>query len=241
MNAATALPEERALDFASATAAVEALLVRSLELGPLLLPPELATIDGKHKGQPVRLEARAYSGPRIRYARFVRIQGGGLDIGNVLCLPAPEYPLPMFGADLVSLARVTAMVVADLSPVPGAPSAGAELAAIRAAQPDLPSAGELPEWALRWFSPEPLFARVDVGSREAALAALLGYASVFSELAQRAAAAPERAAATLRWQHAYCAAHREEDRGLMLLSKLFERERALRFLREILFPERGLA
>lgn len=236
MSVAAALPTERALDFSGATEAIEATLVHALELSPRVLPPELAAIAGSYKGQPVQLAARAYSGPRVRYARFVRIAGGGLDIGNVLCLAEPEYPLPMFGADLVSLARVTAMVVADLSPVPGSPAVDALLPS----PADLPSAGELPDWARRWFSAKPLFAHVDHESRDAAVAGLLGYARTFAELTREATPAHERSAEVERWQHAYCAAHREEDRGLMLLSKLFERELALRFLREILFPERVL-
>jgi hypothetical protein len=105
----------------------------------------------------------------------------------------------------------------------------------------LPSAGELPEWARRWFSTQPLFTHIDHGSSAAALEALMAYAETFVELTRLSSPAPERAGEVERWQHAYCAAHREEDRGLMLLCKLFERERALRFLREVLFPERGLA
>lgn len=237
MSAAIAEQAAHPLDFATTTLALEELLVSGLELTARQLPAELATMDGNHKGQPVQLTARAYSGSRIRYARFVLIRGGGLDIGNVLCLADPAHPLPMFGADLVSLARVTAMLVADLSPVPGAPAADARLEAVRGA---VPSAGDLPEWARRWFSPQPLFARVDDASRDAALNALTGYAERFVELARGSSPSPEGAAEVERWQHAYCAAHREEDRGLMLLCKLFERERALRFLREVLFPERGL-
>ena len=42
-------------------------------------------------------------------------------------------------------------------------------------------------------------------------------------------------------QSRYCAAHRKDDRGLMLLHKLFEPTLAERFLREVLFPERMLA
>jgi hypothetical protein len=54
----------------------------------------------------------------------------------------------------------------------------------------------------------------------------------------RAAPAADHERDVAGWQGRYCAAHRQDDRGLTLLHKMFEPTLAERFLREVLFPER---
>jgi hypothetical protein len=227
------------LGFSAAGAQTERRLVSALDLTPLALPPELARLTGSWKGRPIVLTARAYSGARVGYARFVDIIGGDLEILNVLALPRPRHPAPMLGADLVGLGKDTAIVVCDLSPVPGAteaPLSAAGLARLQAL--DLPR-GELPAWCQPWFSQQALCTRVAPARAESASTALQLYAERFVELARTAPAADgEREVA--EWQGRYCAAHRNDDRGLTLLYKLFERTLAERFLREVLFPERML-
>src|SRR4051794_35468915 len=66
---------------------IEDLLTREFALVSWPLAPELARAEGTWKGQPAVIETRAYRGSCLRYARFVRLSGPGLDIGNVLCLP----------------------------------------------------------------------------------------------------------------------------------------------------------
>lgn len=230
--------------FAELCAAAEQQLVRQLELQALPLPAELARLDGSWKGGTVTLSARAYHGPRIGYARFVDISGAGLDIGNVLVLARPEYPLPMLGADLVGLGRDTGVLVADLSPVPplreallrgelllGAP----ELNQLRAL--GLPPGGDLPAWCQPWFSTQPVYSRVAPQHAPAVQRALSLLCERFAQLAARCEAQPGSAAAVSEWQARYCEAHRRDDRGLGLLHKIFDPTLAERFLRQVLFPE----
>jgi hypothetical protein len=211
--------------------------VSALGLASLALPPELTRLNGSWKGSPVVLMARAYSGARIGYARFVDIVGGGLEILNVLALPRPRHAAPMLGADLVGLGKDTAIVVCDLSPVPGAaegPLSAAELARLQAL--DLPR-GALPAWCAPWFSQQALCTRIAAARAESASSALQLYADRFIELAGAAPTA-ERERDIADRQGRYCAAHRNDDRGLTLLHRLFEATLADRFLREVLFPER---
>lgn len=232
--------------FTEAVTNAEAYLVRELELTPLPLAPELAVAQGSWRGSPVELHARAYCGRRARYARSVLVRGGGLDIGNLLVLPAPEHALPILGADLVGFGKDTGVIVVDLSEPPAAiaprpSSARRGLGSERgegdtAARLGLRSAGELPAWAEPWFSPDVLFARVSPEQMPIAAAALLDRCEAFVELARESWPWPERADALERWQHAYSESHRKDDRGLRLLHKVFAPELADRVLREVLFP-----
>jgi phycocyanobilin:ferredoxin oxidoreductase len=222
-----------AFDLAGILRASETMLVAALDLAPLALPSELAAMDGMWKGEPVRMHTRAYAGARIRYARFVAIESGAIEIVNMLCLARPEWPLPILGVDLVDLGRGAAVAAADLSPVIADQPAPAVPAA-----PALTPAGELPAWCARWFSPHALFARVAPDERTALAHRVDAFCRVFVETA--ATAPPDAASAALvaGRQAAYAAAHLDEDRGLQLLTKMFEPSLATRFLQGVLFPAR---
>jgi phycocyanobilin:ferredoxin oxidoreductase len=226
--------------FAALTAATEAYLARELGLGPLALPPELGRAEGEWRGSSATIETRAYRGGVIRYARFAVIRGPDLEIGNILCLPAPEHPLPILGADLVALGRETGMLAADLSPVlpAGAECAAqlAPLAARRARQPPLPPGGRLPAWCAAWFSPHALYTRVDAAGLGNAVAAFQEFPRAFVALARRSRPRPALAREIVYAQDGYAAAHRTDDKGLRLLATMFGTAWAERYLREVLFP-----
>ena len=154
-------------DFSGAVRAVEATLVRDLGLAPLPLPAALARLDGTWRDRPVVLAARAYAGPEVRFARFVEVRGGELEIGNIMVLAAPALALPILGVDLIDVGRDRAVVVADLSPVTADVAERAAqhdvVRARRAGQPALAAGGDLPPWATPWFSPAAVLARVEPG------------------------------------------------------------------------------
>jgi hypothetical protein len=231
-----------ALGFVALVRASERRLVRELRLTPHPLEPELARLDGAFRSQPATLVARAYTGRGLRYARFVEIESPGLEIGNIVLFPSPELPLPVLGVDLVEVGRDTAVVVADLSPM--SEDAGvrarqlAVLARHRADCPPLALSGELPAWAAEWFSSLAVSARIGAEQAPAAVSAVDAFVSAFIELAQSAVPDAAAAAQLSRRHEAYSAAHREHDRGLLLLRRMFEPTTADRFLREVLFPER---
>jgi hypothetical protein len=227
--------------FAELVRRIERRWVSELSLEPRPLPAELAALQGTFRGEPATLAARAYAGPRLGYVRFVEVQSRDLDIGNVLGLPRVEFALPVLGIDLVEVGRDTAVIVADLSPMAEDQAERAEQTAVlsrhRAPGATLGAASELPDWAREWFSDGALCARVGPGQAGASEAAVGAYATAFAELVRGATAQPERSARVASRQRAYAAAHRERDRGLLLLRRMFEPSLAERFLREILFPE----
>lgn len=216
-------------------------LVRGLDLTPLPLGPSLARAEGSWKGAPALLSARAYHHGPVRYARFVELTAGHLEIGNLLCLSRTVLPLPILGADLVALGGGEVMIAADLSPVlaPG-PARDAQLAGLaarRAQGTAPPPGGALPDWCARWFSPHALYTRAGEGDAAAAATAFRTFAPAFLELCAERSAQPGSAAATQAAQAAYARAHREDDKGLGMLARMFGADWAARFVGEVLFPD----
>lgn len=226
--------------FAALVSETEQALVQDLGLRPLLLAPALARADGAWKGESVSLETRAYAGGAIRFARFAQLVGPSLEIGNVLCLPDPLYPLPILGADLVALGRATGMLAVDLSPtLPAGPERDHQLASCRSlglTRSSLPSGGALPGWCEAWFSPHALFTRVPPERANEARRAFAVFPRVFTELARRATPRPDQAPAIRTAQAGYAAAHRTDDKGLGLLARMFGAAWADRYVSEVLFP-----
>lgn len=226
--------------FAELVRRIERRIVAELELVPRPLPADLARLDGTFRGEPARLVARAYSGPRLGYFRCVEIASRDLDIGNVLALPRVDFALPLLGIDLVEVGRDTAVVVADLSPMTAlAAERERELAVLARHRPlePLGAAAALPAWAAEWFSNAPLSVRVSPAQARASEAAVEAYATAFIELVRASVADGAHADPVAGRQRAYSAAHRERDRGLLLLRRIFDPVAADRLLREVLFPE----
>lgn len=231
-------------DFAETANSAERRLVDALALEPVTLPSELAALHGSWKGSAVSLRATAWRGPRVRYARIVRIAGDGLSIVNMLALSEADYPLPILGVDLVALGNGSAVIAADLSPIAGDPAVreqqNAALSSRVAGRPPLASAGTLPSWCDAWFSPHALFARIAADDDVDVAARTADYVDTFARLAADCRPDPARAAYVESQQQAYCAVHLRDDRGLQLTRKMFDPVLADRFLSDVLFPVRGV-
>lgn len=220
---------------------MEAALLRVLDLHPLSLPSDLALATGLWKDEPVVIETRAYAGGPIRYARVATVVGNDLQIGNVLALPDPSYPLPILGADLVAVHADRGMIAVDLSPtLPSGPQREAQLHPLEARMPErpaLPPGGPLPDWCLRWFSPCALYTRGTLRELAAAEPVVLEFVHELGRLVHSTPASPETAGATSLAVAGYLRDHRTDDRGLNLLAAMFGRAWMDRYLKEVLFPE----
>jgi len=222
--------------------ALEEQLRGELQLSARTLPRELERLSGTFREKPATLTARAYSGPSCRYARFVELESEELEIANLVILPEADTSLPILGVDLVGVGRDTAVAVADLSPVtPDTSVRHAQLECLeRHHTSRLPPETrlELPGWALEWFSRGALSARIGLALAETTRRAVGEFADAFVELARGAGASPNDVESVASRHAAYCRSHRDQDRGLLLLRRIFEPLVADRFLREVLFPER---
>jgi hypothetical protein len=219
--------------------ATEVALAAALALVPVPLAAALASAEGEWKGRRAALQARAYRGARIRFARagVIRVEGG-MAIGNVLVLGRPGTGLPIFGMDAVQLTPVSMFLAADLTPVTHddarAPALMAQLASTRGA---LPSAGELPAWARQWFTKDAIFARSH-GEHDVLWRALEALTEAFARLALT----PEREgpvtdARVSAEQQRYVDDHRTLDRAMTMLHRMFGAEWAEAFLEDVLFPK----
>ena len=217
--------------------------MRALSLESLALDPPLARAVGEWKGAPVTIETTAWRGPLVRYARVATVRGAGLEIGNVLVLPRHDVPLPMLGADLVSLGARGAgtMIAADLSPVlPQGVEQDAQLGGLArrmASFRDLTSGGELPAWCARWFSPHALYVRPSPDELPRAAQAFREVVAEYIALASDAARSAVMSEEIMAAQAGYAVSHREDDRGLGMLGRMFGQRWADRYLRLVLFPD----
>lgn len=217
------------LHFTALTRQLKGALQEALALEPIELEPRFESVIGSFRGRPARLSACALVGPRIRWARFVTIVGDGLEIGNLLCIPEAHAQLPIFGADLVGLGGGDVVVAAaDLSPV------DRSMPLPRLPRHALPTGGALPAWATRWFSPHALITRTRASDARAIAQVVTGYAQAFIGLATSAGQGGRDYTA----QHLeYCRDHRDEDRALGMVGKIFGAEFARDFISGVLFPE----
>lgn len=166
------------------------------------------------------------------------VSGAGLEIANLLCIPEADRPWPVLGVDLVGLGRDTASGVADLTPMVEPAEAERQLLPLarrREAGAVLPSAGALPAWC-RGFSRHALFVRVGADQAGTLCEQLPDYVGALVEIARGEPIRPERSDLTRERQRAYLAAHLEEDKGLLLLEKVFDPGWARQFLRTVMFP-----
>lgn len=236
-------------DFGAAVREAEQELVGALGLEPLALPAGLAHAEGTWQGEPVRAMTRGYRSDRAVYARFTVVEGAGLSIGNVVCLPADDSALPILGADLVWIGTRpdVAMIAADLSPSLLAgrrrerqlERVRAELSEAQKRTKALTRGGPLPAWCESLFSPHALYVRMGSNEIERGIEGFGMYVSALSRLASIGADAESTVATEdVRAGRArYCEGHRVDDKGLMLLARLFGHDWAREFVHEVLFPD----
>lgn len=205
--------------FAAIADAVADRLETSLRLQPTTVPTPFAAASGAWKGAPVRLSTRAWRGEGLASFRVVTLEGAGLEIANLLAVPAPGHAGIVFGADLVSARPDMALVVADLSPLAGSPSAPA-------------AANALPPWAEAVFSNDPLVVRLTPDAADAAERPL-------HRLAARFCAAPPAglpADVHRNGVERYMRAHRSDDRTKTMLAHMFGAAWTEAFIDRILYP-----
>jgi hypothetical protein len=188
------------------------------------------------RGRTVVLATTAYRSATIRWARFTTMTAEGVEIGNVVVLPAPARRMPILGCDWVSVTPTRAMMAFDLSPtVPNVMHP--ELAAWRAARANLIQAEGLPAFCSRFFSPHSLFTRVGPESAGELVSAFQDGAALFAHLASHAALDETTKDEAARTLDAYNRAHREDDPSMDMLHHTFGRPWSERFLREVMFPD----
>jgi phycocyanobilin:ferredoxin oxidoreductase len=133
----------------------------TLTLAPYPLPEDLGYVEGRLEGEKLQIENRCYQGDPFRKLHLELAQAGqSLDILHCVMFPQPQYPLPLFGCDIVVGRGQVSAAIVDLSPVtPSLPDLYIqELEALGSHLVPFQHRRRLPEWGTI-FSPYCLFVR----------------------------------------------------------------------------------
>lgn len=219
---------------------IEASWHRHLDLTPYALPEDLGYVEGKLEGEKLVIENRCYQAPQFRklHLELARV-GTALDILHCVMFPCLDYPLPMFGTDLVGGRGQISAAIADLSPV--SEDGGLPMAYRTALQALPPLAFSevraLPEWG-DIFSEFCLFIRprtLEEGEQ------FIQRAEDFLEIHCQQAIATnpvsvlEQQDRILAGQRRYCSQQRQNDKTRRVLEKAFGGEWTERYMTTVLF------
>ncbi len=211
-----------------------------LDLSPYILPEGLGYVEGKLEGEKLIIKNSCYQTPQFRkmHLELAKV-GNNLDILHCVMFPRPEYPLPMFGCDIVAAGKsgITAAIV-DLSPTnpdrilsQSYQNALSKLPKIEFSQPR-----SLPEWG-DIFSQFCLFIRPTSTSEEQLFLDRVGdFLKVHCNLAVASRPlSPQEKALHLAGQQYYCTKQQQNDKTRRVLEKAFGSEWTERYMTSVLF------
>ncbi len=210
-----------------------------LELSPYSLPEGLGYVEGKLEGEKLRIENRCYQTPEFRkmHLELAKV-GKNLDILHCVMFPRPEYPLPMFGCDIVAGRGGISAAIADLSPTSPdrvlSPSYNEYLSALPKA--DFTEVRELPPWA-DIFSDYCLFVRPhNLEEEQNFLDLAANYLRIHCQQAtQVPTLSHQQQQLYLAGQQYYCNKQQQNDKTRRVLEKAFGEEWAENYMTTVLF------
>jgi phycocyanobilin:ferredoxin oxidoreductase len=210
-----------------------------LELSIYNLPEGLGYVEGKLEGERLRIENRCYQTPQFRkmHLELAKV-GNNLDILHCVMFPRSEYPLPMFGCDIVAGRGSISAAIADLSPTSPDKILSPEYIKSLTALPQLEfsEARELPPWA-DIFSDFCLFVRPHNPEEEQNFLDLAAsYLRVHCQqaIASHPVAHPEQKL-YLAGQRYYCTKQQQNDKTRRVLEKAFGETWAENYMTNVLF------
>lgn len=219
--------------------AIEATWQKHLDLSPYQLPEDLGYVEGRLEGEKLVIENRCYQSPEFRkmHLELAKV-GNALDILHCVMFPRPNYPLPMFGTDLVGGRGQISAAIVDLSPTNPERQLTSDY---RNPLQNLPSfdfsqVRDLPEWG-DIFSEFCLFVRPADETEEAQfLDRVTGYLEVHCQQALATKPVTGDAEAQVRaGQLYYCTKQQQNDKTRRVLEKAFGEAWAERYMTSVLF------
>ncbi len=89
-----------------------------LTLSPYDIPEDLGYVEGSLEGEKLIIENHCYQTPQFRKLHLELAQvGTSLDILHCVMFPHADYPLPIFGVDIVAHKGGIGAAIVDLSPI----------------------------------------------------------------------------------------------------------------------------
>jgi phycocyanobilin:ferredoxin oxidoreductase len=210
-----------------------------LNLEPYQLPEGLGYVEGKLEGEKLRIENRCYQTREFRkmHLELAKV-GNNLDILHCVMFPRPEYPLPMFGCDIVASKVGISAAIADLSPTSPdktlSESYKKQLQSLNLQS--FSQHRELPPWA-DIFSEYCLFIRPQTEQEEQDF--LYYTEEMLSIHSQQAVIAqplsPQQQELYLAGQEYYCNKQQKNDKTRRVLEKAFGPDWAEYYMKSVLF------
>ncbi|MEG3436839.1 phycocyanobilin:ferredoxin oxidoreductase [Pannus brasiliensis CCIBt3594] len=210
-----------------------------LDLSPFELPEGLGYVEGRLEGERLVIENRCYQTPQFRkmHLELAKV-GSGLDILHCVMFPRSEYPLPMFGCDIVAGKAGISAAIADLSPTSPDKSLSIEYRQALEALPVVSYAQQrdLPPWG-DIFSEFCLFIRPDNPEEERQfLQRVEDFLTIHCKYAKNCPPVDaDEQKHYLDGQRNYCAKQQENDKTRRVLEKAFGLEWADRYMTTVLF------
>ncbi len=212
---------------------------QNLDLSPYSLPEGLGYVEGKLEGEKLRIENRCYQTREFRkmHLELAKV-GSNLDILHCVMFPRPEYPLPMFGCDIVAGKAGISAAIADLSPTNPektvSPCYKQELSAL--SRNKFTEHRELPPWA-DIFSEFCLFVRPKTELEEQNfLEYTKGMLKIHCQQALQAEPlSPQQQELYLAGQNYYCTKQQKNDKTRRVLEKAFGPDWAEYYMKSVLF------
>ncbi len=218
---------------------IEGIWQRYLDLSPYDLPGNLGYVEGRLEGEKLRIENRCYQSPQFRklHLELAKV-GTQLDILHCVMFPNPNYPLPMFGTDLVGGRSQISAAIADLSPTSPTHTLPSPYIQLLKALPaiDFSQPRELPKWG-NIFSEFCLFIRPNGKEEEELfLSRVENYLEIHCQMALAMQPVPnEERLQIIAGQKNYCIKQRQNDKTRRVLEKAFGRKWADFYLTNVLF------
>ncbi len=210
-----------------------------LDLSVYALPEGLGYVEGKLEGERLRIENRCYQTPQFRkmHLELAKV-GKNLDILHCVMFPRPEYPLPIFGCDIVAGRGGISAAIADLSPTSPEKTLSAGYTESLSALPKFKFAElrDLPPWA-DIFSNFCLFVRPHNAEEEQEFLDLASsYLRIHCKQAvQSNSVSPPQQELYLARQKYYCTKQQQNDKTRRVLEKAFGEEWAENYMTSVLF------
>ena len=212
----------------------------NLSLSPYHIPEDLGYVEGSLEGEKLIIENRCYQTPQFRklHLELARV-GERLDILHCVMFPRPNYPLPIFGVDLVGSQKGISAAIVDLSPVTrdrilpqDYSSILRNLPVLKFSQPrDLPAWGKI-------FSEFCLFIRpVNTEEERLFLARVRQFLTLHCQMAMvaRPLASSFEKTEILAGQHYYCTQQQQNDKTRRVLEKSLGKAWTDRYMSTMLF------
>ncbi len=219
---------------------IEAIWHQYLSISTYEMPEDLGYVEGKLEGERLTIQNRCYQSPQFRKLHIELAQvGANLDILHCVMYPRFDYPLPIFGADLIGGKAGISAAIVDISPTVTMPETISEpIREWQKSQLSFSQPRELPAWGKEIFSDFCLFVRPQ-GQLEEDLffQTIEKYCSQVCEVAAKCAPSSsnhEQETIQTR-QRYYCQQQQQNDKTRRILEKAFGKEWADRYMNTVLF------